>query len=351
MLISEKIHSLNFSAGPTCLPQCVKEKLINELQKDISLFEISHRHPKILDLWSEIKYRLKKLMKIPDRFEVLYLPGGTRAQIVPAFQNLKVGPYGGGFLMTGYWARWAYKEAKHLGFNPVVLGLFDHEIQEKRYPYIFYCDNETLSGSFYRIKNKGLQECVILDATSSFLCEEIDFNQHDIIIAGAQKNLGLAGGSIIIFDPNLIQKNPIISAPFSYAKQLAIQSHATTPSVLNLFVMNEMLKWLDEQDDKLLLMKRKSLANKIYDLIDKSNIYYSTIMSNFRSSVTITFNIRQEKYKFFFEQELEKRGFHFLKAHQNFSDGYRISLYNAILAGSAEDLIVFLNEFETYFNR
>lgn len=346
MQLLQKIHSLNFSAGPSCLPRVVKDKLNHELNKDISIFEISHRHFKVLSLWDEVKFRLKSLLKIPDRFEILYLPGGTRAQIAPSLQNLKQGPDGGGFLMTGYWARWAYKEAAQLNFNPTSLGLFQESLEEKKYSYIFYCDNETLSGSFFRIKHRGVQNTIILDATSSFLCEEIDFNNHDIIIAGAQKNLGLAGGSIIIFDPELIQKNPIISSPFNYSKQLAMQSQATTPSILNVFVMNEVLKWLEAQEDRLFLKKRRILAMELYNLIDKSNIYYSTIMSNFRSSVTITFNIAEDKYKILFDIELEKRGFFFLKAHQNFSDGYRISLYNAIVENSLEDLIVFLNEFE-----
>lgn len=337
----------NFSAGPAALPISLKEKLKEEIDKPLSMFERSHKCLDIEELWVRSCQQLRSLLEIPERFELLLMPGGARLQLSAFFLNIRAVKRAG-YLMTGYWARWAFKEAQRMQQPAEPLLCYQDAWEGLGLDLLYYCDNETLAGSYFQLKERAGVQCVVADMTSSFLCHRVNFDLHDVIIVGCQKNLGLAGCSLILYDKNHIQPHLLCPSALNYLHQTQMNNQATTPSVLHMWLLSAQLAWIEERGFEWLMLKRQHIAQAFYDFFDRSLIFKNQIAKQWRSVITITFNLRSAKscLRKNFEALLEEQGFFYLKAHPNFSDGYRISLYNAILEQEVDRLLYFLVAFE-----
>lgn len=338
---------LNFSAGPSAIPLSIKKKFIQEFERPISIFERSHKSADIEQLWAYACAQLRALLSIPDRFEILLMPGGARLQISSVFLNLSH-KQRTGYLLTGYWTRWAIREAKRMQQSVIPLICQQQSWDHLALDSLYYCDNETLAGSYFQINDRQGVPCVIVDMTSSFLCCPVNFEAHDIIIVGCQKNLGLPGCSLVLYDRLKIKPHTLCPSSLNYEIQSRSKSQETTPSVMHSWMIANYIEWIQENTLELIIKKREEIARALYLFLDQSLLFINQIAKEFRSTITITFNFKPEfnHLKDIFNQLLHEEGFFYLKAHQNFSDGYRISLYNSLIEQDMTRFIKFLYHFE-----
>ncbi|MBT4964224.1 MAG: 3-phosphoserine/phosphohydroxythreonine transaminase [Francisellaceae bacterium] len=350
--------SFNFGAGPGMLPASVKSRIKSEIDnwhQGMSVMEISHRSKKFIELASNTTKKIRDLLKIPDKYEVLFLSGGARTQFSMLPLNLLNKSDTADYLISGFWSQWAYEDAAKLRQVNIIGNSFEEGYLSISIPnritsgakYIHYTDNETIHGVEY--KNIPIKTSVplVADMTSSILSKPIDVSKHAAIYASCQKNMGIAGLTVVIIDPSCLREpDKIMPDIMRYSPFIASKSMTNTPPVFPWYVLDLMLDWLLEQGGiDSIHTRNKSRAKKLYNYIDSSHLYGNAINEENRSDMNITFHLVESNFDDIFKTRAEKNGLYQLGGHRMIG-GFRASLYNAMPDEGVDRLIDFMREFE-----
>ena len=348
----------NFSAGPCILPQEVltqaADAVINFNNLGLSLIEISHRSKDFVDVMEKARSIVKKLMGLSDDYEALFLQGGASLQFIMTAYNLL--PQGGkaSYLDTGAWSSKAIKEAKRFGDIDVVASSKD-----ENYIYIpkgysipddssyFHCtSNNTIHGTQIKEFPKSFVP-MVCDMSSDIFSRELDFSSFDMIYAGAQKNMGPAGTTLVVVKKELLGKTGRnIPAYLDYEVHIDKDSIFNTPSVFAVYTSLLTLEWMERNGGVAGTEKRNNAkAELLYKEIDRNPIFSGTSKAEDRSYMNVPFVLTNEEMKDEFERKCTDTGISGIKGHRSVG-GYRASLYNALPIESVQVLVDIMKECE-----
>lgn len=351
----------NFCAGPAIFPEEVllkaREDLLNFENLGTSILSISHRSDEFLALADRAKKNLRKLLAIPSNYEILFLHGGAswQAAMVPA--NFLGAHQVANYIDTGHWSQKAIKEAKYFGKIKVIASGLEAALNtdwpiEPNAAYCHFTPNETIDGiEFYNFPKNYYQNSpvpLIADMSSTILSRPFDVSQLDLIYAGAQKNMGPSGLSVIILNKKLLEKtqNKNLPTMMDYQVHVDAESIYNTPATFSWYLMGEFLEWVIRAGG-LAEMDRRSLerSSLLYNFIDESDFYKNTVPVSIRSRMNIPFLLARPELDDLFITEAEKIGLINLRGHR-VTGGMRASLYNAMPLEGVKVLISFMKEFE-----
>jgi phosphoserine aminotransferase len=359
--MSERIF--NFSAGPAVLP----EPVLKQAQRDLfalpgvgmSVLEISHRSSTFEQVISEAEADLRQLLGIPENYKVLFLQGGASLQFTMVPMNLL--PKGGSadYILTGSWGQGAIKEAKKLGtvreaastaganFNR--LPKPDEIKLDPKAAYAHFTSNETIFGVEFETEPETGDVPLVCDMSSDFISRPVDVAKYGLIYAGAQKNAGPAGATIVIIREDLLERVPEgLPSMLDYRNLAKNGSMYNTPPCFAIYVCGLVFKWaLNEVGglSKVHAMNREK-AKILYDAIDSSDGYYrGHAEKDCRSLMNVTFRLPSEDLEKKFIKEATVAGLDGLKGHRSVG-GLRASIYNAFPKAGVEKLVGFMNDFQ-----
>ena len=358
-MANERIY--NFSAGPSMLPLSVLEQAAAEMTNykgsGMSVMEMSHRSKVYQAIFDETKADLKRLLKVPDTHEILFMQGGATAQFAAIPLNL-IGKTGkAAYAVSGNFAELAMKEAKMYGEVVVSASSADRDhtyiptqeslVIPEDASYFYYCANNTIYGTEWKYvpETNGVPICC--DMSSNIMSKPIDVSKYGVIYAGVQKNMAPAGMAVVIVDKALIGNElPITPKILSYKTFADKDSMPNTPPCYTIYMLGLVLKWLDTQGGVEGMEKIKSAKAKlIYDVIDNSDMFKGCADKEARSDMNVTFRTGSEEMDALFVKEATAAGFANVKGHRNVG-GMRASIYNAMPMEGAEALANFMKEFE-----
>lgn len=352
----------NFSAGPAMLPEDVLKKAQQELLdwqgEGASVMEISHRSSAFLKVVDEAEKNLRALLAIPDNYHVLYAQGGARGQFAAVPMNLLGENTRADYIDTGYWAKSAIKEAEQFCTPDVVNVLIEKDGKQAVLPvsewtlnetaaYVHLCPNETIDG----IALNALPQTnkpIVADMSSCILSAPIDVSQYGVIYAGAQKNIGPAGITLVIVRDDLLGKaKAFLPSILNYTVLANKESMFNTPPTFGWYLAGEVYKWLLSQGGLIeMAQKNQTKAALLYDAIDNSSFYVNKIHPDNRSLMNVPFWLTHTELEARFLKEAERLGLKGLKGHRDVG-GIRASLYNAMPLEGVQALVDFMQEFET----
>lgn len=342
----------NFSAGPCILPQSVLKKasdaVLNFNNDNLSLIEISHRSKPFVDVMENARALVLELLNLENKgYSVLFLQGGASLEFLMIPYNLLKIDGKADYLDTGTWSSKAIKEVKNLGDVNVVASSKD-----KDYTYIpkdytidenasyFHCtSNNTIRGT--QMKNFPKTTIpLVCDMSSDIFSRELDFSQFDLIYAGAQKNMGPAGTTLVIIKDELLGKTGrSIPSMLDYQIHIDKDSMYNTPSVFAVYVSMLTLEWLKDLGGiKAIEKVNNTKAELLYGEIDSNPLFEGTAVKEDRSYMNVTFRLTDESKKETFETSLKENGINGLNGHRSVG-GYRASMYNALPLESVEVLV------------
>lgn len=351
----------NFCAGPASMPTAVLEKAQNEMLDwrgtGASVMEISHRSADYIEIASKAEADLRKLMNISDDYAVLFLQGGAALQFSAIPLNLLNGGTAD-YLNTGAWSKKAYKEAKryeNLGLGKVNLVATgngaDAPTQDSWQltdgaAYFHYCPNETIHG-VQIFETPKVNAPIVADMSSCILSEPINVNDFGMIYAGAQKNIGPAGLTLVIIRKDLLeQASSWCPNIMNYKNQFDNDSMLNTPSTYAWYLSGLVFEWLlDNGGVEAIAKINRAKAQKLYRAIDESDFYRNKVNPKHRSIMNVPFQLADTKLDKLFLEESKKAGLLNLKGHRAVG-GMRASIYNAITLEQVESLVDFMKAFE-----
>lgn len=351
----------NFSAGPAVLPKSVLEKaqseLVNYQNSGMSVMELSHRSSLFETIIQQAETLLRELMTIPDNYKVLFLQGGASLQFTMVPLNLAQNKKAV-YINTGSWSKKAISEAKKIGNVEVeVLASSEDknfsyipEVKKEDIPqdaaYVHITTNNTIEGTaYFELPDTG-NVPIVADMSSNIL--SIDYNVADfgLIYAGAQKNIGPAGLTVVIVREDLIGQADVLSAMLDYDIQAKNSSLYNTPPTYAIYMAKLVFEWIKENGGVSQMEKKnKEKAALLYDEIDASALFSSPVNPKDRSINNIPFITGNDELDMKFNQEAVLEGFENLKGHRSVG-GMRASLYNAFPKDGVEALVAFMKKFE-----
>ena len=352
----------NLSAGPAILP----EEVLLEAQKDLlsykgsgmSVMEMSHRG-KIFDaIIKEADADLRKLLGIDDKFAILFLQGGATLQFSMVPLNIMPPKNKADYIVTGSWAEKAVKEGKRVGtVNIAATTKSDNytripkQSELKLDPdasYIHFTSNNTIYGTQWRTEPEVGNVPLVCDASSDFLHKKLDMNKYGLIYAGAQKNIGPAGVTVVIIRKDLLERSSdSLHTYMNYKIHVDNESMYNTPTTFGIYIAGLVFKWLLNMGGLDEMYKRNIEKAKIlYNAFDTSDGYYKgTTVKEDRSLMNVTYRLPNEQLEEKFIKEASAKGFSGLKGHRSVG-GIRASIYNAFPKQGVEALVEFMNEFK-----
>ncbi|MFW0072759.1 MAG: 3-phosphoserine/phosphohydroxythreonine transaminase [Coxiella-like endosymbiont] len=351
----------NFSAGPAMIPEeilsTVRDELLNWHGVGISIMEVPHRGEEFKQVVEESECDFRDLLAIPKNYQVLFLQGGARLQFSMVPMNLLETYKKAVYIASGVWSELAIKEAKiycdvHLAANSKNLlytGIPDQvewDIPDNA-AYFYYVDNETINGiEFHYVPSTSLP--LVCDMSSNLLSRPSDISRYGLIFACAQKNLGLAGLTLVIIREDLLRRKPLPLTPSYLRYSLHAKGHSllNTPPTFAWYMSGLIFKWLKEQGGVRAMEKQNiRKADKLYAVIDKSDFYHNSIDPQYRSRMNVIFTLVDENLDELFLKEARKNGLANLKGHRLLG-GMRASIYNAMPEEGVDALITFMQQFE-----
>ncbi len=352
-------RKINFSAGPAALPISVLQECYSEWfnwrNLGASVNEISHRSDAFEELLHDLRNNLIKLFLIPNNYKVLLMHGGANAQFFSVPMNLLGTNKKADYLITGYWSRSAYKEAcKYGNINiaaetieqlPLTIPNKSEWHLSNDAAYLYYTSNETLSGLQFP-NTPDINVPLVADMTSDFGTKTFTIEPHGIVFAGCQKNMGIAGLSIVIIRDDLLeQAQPITPTMFHYKTQAAKDSCYNTIPTFACYMTNKVCTWTIKQGG-IAAMEENSItkATLLYDLIDSSNFYKNNTNPYYRSKTNICFNLPSVELTNKFLHEAANNNMMALAGHRAIG-GVRASIYNAISIDEVKYLCDFMRNF------
>lgn len=356
----------NFSAGPAILP----EEVLKEAQKDLfalpgvgmSILEISHRSKTFDKIFNDAKEGLISLLGIPDNYEVLFLQGGASLQFSMVPLNIMPPKNKADYINTGSWSKKAIKEAKKVGtvniagtsedtnFNKIPK---QNELKfDSDASYVHYTSNNTIFGTEWKNEPEVGTVPLVCDASSDILHKKIDVSKYGIIYAGAQKNIGPSGVTLVIVRRDLVERSQdSLHSMLNYKTHIDAGSLYNTPNTFGIYIIALVTKFLKEKGGLDVMYKlNKEKAELLYNCIDESNSFYKGhAEKDSRSLMNVTFNLKSEELEKKLIEESNAAGFSGLKGHRSIG-GLRASIYNAFPKKGVEDLVEFMNDFKSKNN-
>jgi len=351
----------NFSAGPSMLPESVLKQAQAEMLdwqgSGMSVMEMSHRGSEFMSIAEALHQDLRTLMAIPDNYKILFLQGGATAQFSYIPANILGEKTKACYINTGAWSEKAIKSAKP--YCDVLISASSEANQYTKIPhssewkideqaaYVHYTPNETIHGlEFSDVPNVG-EVPLVADMSSNILSKAIDVSQFGLIYAGAQKNMGPSGVTLVIVREDLLGKaKTSLPDVFNYQKQTQQGSMLNTPATYNWYLVGLVLQWIKAQGGVAAIEKinqRKAAA--LYTAIDTSSLYSNPVTIADRSRMNVPFILADKTLDSLFLQEAKAQGFLSLKGHRSVG-GMRASIYNAMPESGVHALIQFMAEFE-----
>ncbi|MDQ3633394.1 MAG: 3-phosphoserine/phosphohydroxythreonine transaminase [Acidobacteriota bacterium] len=357
--MTERIY--NFSAGPATLPVSVLEKAQSELLSlngiGMSVMEISHRSKPFDEIIERAESGIRKHLKIPDNYQVLFLQGGATLQFSMIPLNFLGENETADYIVTGAWGKKAIKEAKREGNAVAIYNSEDSGFKSvpsddeltfsENAEYIHYTSNETIEGVEFKRDLDGSGIPVVCDMSSDILSRPLDLEKYALIYAGAQKNIGPSGVTLVIIRDDLIEKVPENQHTLlDYRAIAAKDSMLNTPNTWGIYIIDLVCQWLTEQGGiSAMAEKNEAKAKILYDAIDSSDGFYKGHADkNARSLMNVTFNLPGEELGKQFADEATAQGLNGLKGHRSVG-GIRASIYNAFPKKGVEALVEFMENF------
>ncbi len=352
----------NFSPGPAALPEEVLSQASGEMLDwhgiGMSIMEVSHRGKDFMALAQQAEADLRDLLDIPSNYKVLFMHGGAIAQnaIVPL--NLLRGKTVADYVDTGSWSTKSINEARrYCTVNVIASSKGEDYVRvpkqsewqpSKDAAYIHVCTNETIGGLEYQwTPTSSFDVPIVADMSSHILSRPIDVSSYGLIYAGAQKNIGQAGVTIVIVREDLIgQAHSHCPTVFDYKTQIENQSMFNTPATYAIYMAGLVFQWLKRQGG-LVAMEQRNIekADLLYDALDHSDFYITKVCKEDRSRMNVTFFLEDDGLTPVFLAGASQRGLANLKGHK-LVGGVRASIYNSMSVEGVRALIAWMNEFE-----
>ena len=357
--MTERIY--NFSAGPAVLPEPVLEQAREEMLSlpgvGMSVMEISHRSKTFQAIIDSAEQGLRGLLGIPDGYRVLFLQGGASLQFSMIPMNFLADGASADYCITGAWGKKALKEAKKQGRARVAADMADSRYTrvpdqgelslDETAAYLHITSNETIEGVEFKHDPDAGGVPLVCDASSNICSRPVDVSKYALIYAGAQKNLGPSGVTIVILREDLLAKIPDgLHTMLDYRTHAENGSLYNTPNTWGIYILNLVCEWAREQGGLASIHQRnEEKARKIYDVIDATDFYRGHAAPEARSNMNVTFRLPTEELEKKFATEATAAGLDGLKGHRSVG-GIRASIYNAFPAEGVDALVAFMKEFE-----
>ncbi len=349
----------NFSAGPAALPEEVLEQAQEEMLEwngsGMSVMEMSHRGKEFMSIAVETEADLRELMSIPDNYKVMFLQGGASSQFAMIPMNLLQGKKSADYIATGSWSKKAVAEAKKYcevniaGASPEGQFAVPGQEQLKLNPdaaYVHYTPNETIQGIEFPYIPETADVPLVADLSSTIISRPIDVSRYALIYAGAQKNIGPAGLTVVIIREDLIGE-PIAGTPamLTYSTLSGADSMYNTPPTYGWYFAGLVLKWLKRNGGlKHMAEVNKRKSENLYNAIDSSDFYNNPVDVNCRSWMNVPFTLASADLDAAFLAEAKEAGLVTLKGHRSVG-GMRASIYNAMPEEGVQALVEFMADF------
>ncbi|BBI01255.1 phosphoserine aminotransferase [Buchnera aphidicola (Nipponaphis monzeni)] len=354
----------NFSAGPAMLPKEVmliaQKEFLNWKNLGVSILEMSHRSEEFFNMTKKSIKILRKILNVPHSYEILFCHGGARGQFSAIPLNLIDKVTKADYINTGFWSLAAAIESKKY-CNPniinvkkiinnkvSILPIKDWLLSNNTVSYIHYCPNETIEGIAIHEEPTFTNKIVVGDFSSTILSRKINIENYSVIYAGAQKNIGPSGITLIIIKKNLLKISNIIKPPSILDYNLLSKSNSmfNTPSTFSWYLSFLVFQWIQQNGGLSHIEQENEKKSKLlYDTIDNTDFYINNISYKNRSKMNVVFNIFNTSLHKIFLKESHKIGLHSLKGH-NFIGGIRASIYNAMPLKGVKKLVNFMLKFE-----
>jgi len=357
--MTERIY--NFSAGPAVLPLSVLEKAQSELLSlngiGMSVMEVSHRSKHFAPVLEAAISGIRELLRVPDNYKILFLQGGASLQ----FSMIPINFLGAGeaadYVVTGAWGKKAVKEAKRCGTVNTIFSTADSGFKSvptqdeltfsENAKYVHYTSNETIEGVEFKYDLDGKGLPVVCDASSNILSKPIDVEKHALIYAGAQKNIGPSGVTLVIIRDDLIEQVPENQhSMLDYRVLAENNSMLNTPNTWGIYIINLVCEHIKGHGGLAEMEKKNEEKAKIlYDAIDASDGFYrGHADQRARSLMNVTYRLPSEELEKQFASEATKQNLDGLKGHRSVG-GIRASIYNAFPKEGVEALVEFMKDF------
>jgi phosphoserine aminotransferase len=348
----------NFSAGPAMLPADVLARAGDEMLdwrgSGMSVMEMSHRGAEFMSIAAEAEADLRGLLEIPAGYKVLFLQGGATLQFAQVPMNLLRGKGKADYVLTGEWSKKAVKEAKNYCEVAIAASSEDRSFTyapkawktRKDAAYVHYCSNETIGGvEFHEIPKSEIP--LVADASSHFLSRPIEVSKLGLIYAGAQKNAGPAGLTIVIVREDLIgQAAKGTPTVMDYKLQADADSMLNTPATYSMYIAGLVFKWLKQLGGLAAVEKMNNAKAKLlYDFLDSSAFFKNPVAKEDRSRMNVPFTLKDSALDGAFLKGAEERGLVQLKGHRSVG-GMRASIYNAMPLEGVQRLVDYMRDFE-----
>ncbi|MDP2825513.1 MAG: 3-phosphoserine/phosphohydroxythreonine transaminase [Sulfuritalea sp.] len=351
----------NFSAGPAALPEVVLKQAADELLdwhgSGQSVMEMSHRGKEYMAIHAQAEADLRELMAIPANYMVLFLQGGATLQFEMIPMNLLAGKASADYVHTGEWAKKAIKAAKAFAKVNIVASSEDGKFTyapaqqdwklDKDAAYVHYTANETIGGVEFHWTPETGDVPLVCDMSSNILSKPIEVSKYGLIYAGAQKNIGPAGLTIVIIRDDLIGKGvPAPQTMMDYKTHAENDSMYNTPPTYGIYIAGLVFQWLKQQGG-LAAIKKQNIekANMLYDYLDASSFYGNPVRKEDRSRMNVPFTLKDAALDEEFLKGAKAKGMVQLKGHRSVG-GMRASIYNAMPVAGVAALVAYMKEFE-----
>jgi phosphoserine aminotransferase len=351
----------NFAAGPAVLPEPVLEQASREMLDwhgcGTSVMEMSHRGKEFVGIAAAAEADLRELLGVPANYKVLFLQGGATLQFAGIPMNLLRGKQSADYVNTGEWSKKAIKEAKRYGGVSIAASSEDRNFTyapkqaawklDPNAAYVHVCTNETIGGvEFNWVPDTG-NVPLVADMSSHILSRPVDVAKYGLIYAGAQKNIGPAGLTIVIVREDLLGNTlPGTPTVLDYKAQAEADSMLNTPATYSIYIAGLVFQWLKKLGGlQAIAQMNRAKAQVLYDFLDQTEFYYSPVDKEDRSLMNVPFRLRNEALNDDFLKQAKARGMVELKGHRSVG-GMRASIYNAMPIEGVKALVEFMREFQ-----
>ena len=358
-----RVH--NFSAGPAALPESVLTQIANEMLDyqgcGMSVLEMSHRSSMYQQIIDDAEATLRRLLDIPQNYRVIFLQGGATLQFAGIPMNfMRTGR--AGYLVTGNFAKKAWKEAAKYGDAVKLASSEDTDfdripalspVRERAaagdLDYVYICQNNTIFGTMFH----ELPDCgdvpLVADVSSCFLSQPLDVERYGLIYAGAQKNAGAAGVTVVIVRDDLIADGPAFAQTPQYMDlktEAAKGSMLNTPNTFGIYVCGKVFRWVEQTGGLAAMAERNwAKANLLYDLLENSELFHGTTQADSRSIANVTFRTGDAELDAAFVAGAAEHQIQNVKGHR-LVGGMRASVYNAVTMEDVQALASYMKDFE-----
>lgn len=353
----------NFSAGPSMLPEAVlkiaAEEMLDYKGSGQSVMEMSHRSKVYDSIIKEAEALLREVMQIPDNYKVLFLQGGASTQFAAVPLNLMTKSGKADYIITGQWAKKAFKEGSRYGDAKAVassedktfsyIPKTDRSMFREDADYVHICLNNTIYGTVYHELPDTGDIPLVADISSCILSKPIDVSKFAVLYAGAQKNMAPAGLTVVIVREDFIgNAQDITPTMLNYQTHADNDSMFNTPPCYTIYIAKLVLEWIKNEIGGLEKMQElnEKKAKLLYDFLDSSKLFKGTVVPEDRSLMNVPFITGSDELDAKFVKEATAEGFVNIKGHRSVG-GMRASIYNAMPIEGVEKLVAFMKKFES----